>query len=161
MQVALNIPEQSLRWWNSCAVTWASSHPSARSSASPELGWEAGDVSCLLATDPSGGSWPSHTSRPACLTPGRSLLPASAPSALNLWPRTCGPDAPAEPGFFCAQQSLLFPASWPLQMLFLLPRLAPLNFWPQPLLPDFKIIGDPKELLIMRTLSIDSYCIRN
>lgn len=83
MQVALNIPEHSLRWWNSCAVTWASSHPSAPSSASPELGWEAGDVSCLLATDPSGGSWPSHTSRPACLTPGRSLLPASAPSALT------------------------------------------------------------------------------
>ena len=94
---------------------------------------------------------------PVLLPPTPPGLPASPqegpcfrprlPLSLNLWPRTCGPDAPAEPGFFCAQQSLLFPASWPLQMLFLLPRLAPLNFWPQPVLPDFKIIEGPKELL--------------
>lgn len=103
-------------------------------------------------------------------TPGSRVLllfPPCLPSLL-LQPFVLLPAFPyahghclASPRSASPQESPPFPASRPSQVLFLPPRPAALNFRSKQLLPVLKIMEDPKELLMMRVLSTDSYHIRN
>lgn len=133
MQMAINIPEKSLLGVESLCSHMGVFSPFCLLIRA--LSWDgrrgAGGVRGRVSGLQSLARYrPSHSPRPAHLTPGGSLLPASPLSLAPQLPLSLisGQAAMVQMWQPSPRSSVPSKASWPWHLLFLLPRLVPLNF---------------------------------